>query len=314
LTGTTGVVLSGIVRRYLRLTIPIFFSCLLAYGCAIAQLFFNYETSLITHSPWLASFYRFTPDFTSMVRFALFDVYFNYDRNFSYNAPLWVMEFVLIGAVVIYAVQFFLRYIKKRYIVYLIALVLFHKTYYLAFILGMMLCDEAHMHHRYQTLSESKIVLCLFFVVGIYLGSYKLHDFWMYEFLNENFIARYYGGFKAIAYNIIGAVLITYAVLHSTTMKRIFSHYSMVFLGTISFSFYVLHFIVLCSLACFLFNGLYLLMVPKEVCVIATFVVTVFVTTVIAQLFYRSIENRTILFSRQLYAVFVSWCRTLMSR
>ena len=128
----------------------------------------------------------------------------------------------------------------------------------------------------------------------------------MYGFLDENFIARYYGGYKAIAYNIIGAVLITYVLLHSTLMKRLFSRKSMVFLGRISFSFYILHFIVLCSLACFLLNSLYVLMIPKAVCVIVTFVITVLVTTVIAQVFYRLIEARTILFSRQLYAVLAS--------
>lgn len=312
LTKRTDVVVSGMVRRYFRLTIPIFFATLLAYGCAVTHLFFNYETSLVTHSQWLSSFYRFTPDFTGMVRFAFFDVYFNYDRNFSYNAPLWVMQFILIGSFVIYALQFLFRYIKKRYVVYLVALVLFYKTYYPAFILGMMLCDATHMQHHYPSLSENKIVLCILFLVGIYLGSYKLHNFWMYGFLDENFVARYYGGYKAIAYNIIGAVLITYVLLHSTLMKRLLSRKSMVFLGRIAFSFYILHFIVLCSLACFLFNSLYVLMIPKAVCVLVTFVITGLVTTVMAQALYNSVEKRTVLFSRQLYTALASRCSMFM--
>ena len=97
-------------------------------------------------------------------------------------------------------------------------------------------------------------------------------------------------------------------------MKRLFSRKSMVFLGRISFSFYILHFIVLCSLACFLFNSLYVLMIPKAVCVLVTFVITGLVTTVMAQALFNFVEKRTILFSRQLYTVLASRCSMFMKR
>ena len=314
LIGEKNVVISSVFRRYFRLTIPIFFSCLLAYSCLKLGLFFNYETSLVTHSKWLAKFYSFTPDFIQMSKFALYDVYFNYPKIQTYNAPLWVMSIFLFGSFIVFSFLFLFGYIKKRYIIYLIALVLFHKTYYLAFVLGMILCDETTSRHNYHSLFKSKIILFFLFAMGIYFGSYKPHNFWMYRPLENSLITAYFKGFEAILYHIIGSFFIIYVLINSKIKKRIFSHRAMLFFGKISFSLYITHFIVICSLSCFLFNSMCEFMLPKIICFISTLAVTFLITIVISYLMYQLVERKAIQFSKASYNLVESSCRMVVNR
>jgi len=317
ITEDKNVIFSAFFRRYFRLTIPIFFSCLMAYACLKLNLFFNYETSLVTHSQWLAKFYSFEPDFIQMTKFALYDVYFNYQKGQTYNAPLWVMQIFLLGSFLVFSFLFLFSYIRKRYIkyaIYLISLLVFHKTYYLAFVLGMILCDENITHHNYRSLFKSKVILFFLFLMGIYLGSYKPHDLWMYKPLDNSLIISYFGEFRGIFYHIIGAFFTVYVVINAHIMKKIFSHNIMVFFGTLSFPFYIIHFIVLCSLSCVVFNSLYAFMVPKSVCFFATFVITFLVTTLVSYLFYLLVERKAIHYSKRLYDLAAASCRMMVNR
>ena len=308
LTGNKNVVISSLVRRYFRLTIPIFFSCLLAYICLKFDLFFNYETSLVTNSKWLAKFYSFKPDFIQMIRFAFYDVYFDYNNSQTYNTPLWVMSIFLFGSFLVFSLLFSFRYVRKRYIIYAIAIFLLHKTYYLAFILGMMLCDANISNHDYRSLFKNKIMLFFLLVTGIYFGSKKLPDDWLYNLLNNNLITIYFNGFSGILYQIIGSFFIIYVLINAEIMRRFFSNKIMLFFGKISFSFYLIHFIVICSLSCFLFNSLYELMLPKGICFLLTLLITFFVTTLLSYLFYQSVERKTVQYSRKLYHLLESSC------
>jgi len=308
-TGDKSIIVSGFFRRYLRLAIPIFFSCFLAYSCLKLNLFFNQETSLITHSKWLALFYNFKPNFIQMIKFSFYGVYFNFHGYQDYNNPLWVMQMVLFGSFLVFAFLLLFIYTKKRYIIYLISILLFHKTYYLAFILGIMLCDENTNNYNYQSFFKNKIILFSLFLMGICLGSFKFHNFWINRFLNNCLITVYFKGFSAILYHIIGSFFIIYVLINSKFMRLFFSSYIISYFGRISFPLYIIHFIIICSLSCFLFNGLYELTHLKTICFIVTWVVTFLVTILVSHLFCVSIEKRTIQLTRKLYNIIESYYR-----
>ena len=307
--GDKSIIVSSALRRYFRLTIPVFVSCFFAYSCLKLNLFFNQDTSLITHSKWLASFYNFKPSFIQMIKFSFYGVYFDFHRYQNYNSPLWVMRMALFGSFLVFIFSFLFCYIKKRYIIYLISVLLFHNTYYLAFVLGVMLCDENTRNCNYKSFFKNRIILFSLFLIGISLGSYRPHDFWINKFLNNCFIGVYLGGARGIVYHIIGAFFVVYVLMNSKLMKLFFSNKIMSYLGKISYPIYLTHFIVICSVSCFLFNMLYALMHMKALCVIITWIVTFLVTIVISHLFYMSVEKGTVQLTKRLYILIKSYYR-----
>ena len=303
------IIVSSLFRRYFRLTLPIFFSCVLAYGCLKLDLFFNQDTSRITNSKWLASFYTFEPSFIQMVKFALYGVYFNFDGYQDYNNPLWVMHMILVGSFIVFALLFLCSLTKKRYMLYLPALLLMHKSYYLGFILGVMLCDENTNNSNYRSLFKSKLVLCSLLLMGVSFGNYKFTDFGVNGLLSNSLIKYYFGFMRGVFYHTIGAFFTVYVLLHSRIMRVVFSKKIMTYVGKISFSIYITHFVIICSLSCFLFNALYAMIHLKALCVIVTWIVTVLVTVGVSHVFYISIEKGTIDFTRRLYHSVASCCR-----
>jgi peptidoglycan/LPS O-acetylase OafA/YrhL len=90
--------LTGVVRiaagRYVRLAIPIFAACLLVHLCLIAGLLDLHANRL---PPFRGSL-EFSPTLGHLLKFSLFDVFFDYDKRESYIGPLWTMAPELYGS------------------------------------------------------------------------------------------------------------------------------------------------------------------------------------------------------------------------
>jgi len=86
--------------RYARLAIPIFAACLVVH---IAMLYGMIDEP----SDRLGAFQnslRFEPTTSYLLRFTLFDVFFDYDGSRTYVAPLWTMSIELMGSFVVLGV------------------------------------------------------------------------------------------------------------------------------------------------------------------------------------------------------------------
>lgn len=95
--------------RYVRLTIPI-----LAVSSLVSTIF---AVGIVTPSefpPRFTDFFKFELTVENLLRFSLFDVYFNYDPFRSYAGPLWTMSFELIGSAMVFGLLFF---VKADYVV-----------------------------------------------------------------------------------------------------------------------------------------------------------------------------------------------------
>ena len=93
------------VSRYFRLMIPILITSLIAYVLLKFNLMFNLEVTKINEefSGWLGNFYNFDASINDVIIFSLFNVFFNYDIDKSYNSNLWTIPIEIIGSLMIYA-------------------------------------------------------------------------------------------------------------------------------------------------------------------------------------------------------------------
>jgi peptidoglycan/LPS O-acetylase OafA/YrhL len=82
--------------RYFRLVIPISAVCLVVHLAMVGGLIGAADDM----PPPFGLFFRFDPTIAHLVRFALFDVFFDYRLADTYIGPLWTMSIELFGSVV----------------------------------------------------------------------------------------------------------------------------------------------------------------------------------------------------------------------
>ena len=243
------------IKRYFRLLVPVSVSILLAY--AFVELgFMNrlYVGEITKSKEWLAGSFNFSENILPLIKNMFVDVFFFKDN--SYNPVLWTMTYELLGSLMIFLFLLVIHPIKYKFSLYsLLAIALFvmGNSLYAAFILGVILNKYAVQKQTSAGgISMPSWFLWLLFIIGFYFGSYPLcldvKNTIMYGILyfpwlkNEEF------------YHVIGAFLMMFVIVNSPRAQQLVSGKGLNYIGKISFSFYLLHFIVLTSLSCFLFT------------------------------------------------------------
>ena len=206
---------------------------------------------------WLAGSFNISTDVFKLVKNMFLDVFLFKDN--TYNPVLWTMTYELLGSLLIFAFLFIIHPIKYKMSLYgllVIILLLTRNDYYAAFILGVIL--NKYVVQKQMTSKSFNVpiwLLWLLFIIGFYLSSYpsciNIKNTIMYGAIafpwlnNETF------------YHVIGAFIIMFVVVNSQKVQAALSGKVLNYIGKISFSFYLLHFIILCSLSCYLFKFFY---------------------------------------------------------
>ena len=245
------IITSSAIRRYLRLMIPVLFSIIVAYVFMKFKLFYNSDVAIITGSDWwLANFYNFTPNIFEMLKQGAYGVFFLNES--SYNAVLWTMHYELFGSFVVFGIISIFGNIRNRSIIYIVCILLTYNTYYLAFILGIILSDANSNCDKFINSFNSKYLKIFLLVIGLILCSYPSGidvKETIYEYMRipkiDDIVAFYH---------ILGSFLIIIILLKSDILKRFFALKIPLFFGKISFSMYIIHLIILCSFSSFLFS------------------------------------------------------------
>lgn len=93
------------LRRYPRLTIPIFVISAIAFLMMMAGWMRNIPAGMASGSEhWLATFYAFVPRFGDLLHFSFWRVYVDPSAVTSYNSSLWTMPVEMQGSIIVFAV------------------------------------------------------------------------------------------------------------------------------------------------------------------------------------------------------------------
>jgi peptidoglycan/LPS O-acetylase OafA/YrhL len=292
------------VKRYFRLAIPVSVSILLSY-ILVNLGWIYYENILEITKGAMSQKFELNHNFIEVIKLAFFDVFVLGDA--SYNSVLWTMRYELFGSFLIFIMLPLVAYNKKEYLQYIlfflliIGIVKYVDLYIVPFILGVLLCDM-HLKNRGVFKFKGKIYNTILLLIGIYLGSFPYTDTagTIYQILELNVL----GNSAFIIYHIIGAFFILIAFLNSVALQKIFSKKIFEFLGKISFSIYLIHFVLLFSFSSFLFEKLTLLNLSYNLTFILTFVPSIALMISIAYLMYLYVDSFSINFSKKVYTLF----------
>lgn len=291
------IITASAIKRYLRLAIPVAFSVLFAYVLMKFSLFYNQQAADLSGSGWLGGFWNFTPNFMDALSQTFIGTFFS--NIFEYNATLWTIAFEFFGAFLIFGFLALFGKMKNRHWAYVVAIIIFFQTYYLAFILGVLLSDlMAHKNTIIRKFDRSKIIRTVLLLSGLFFGSYPSgRDVvgTIYEPMFNTFFTE-----PAIVYHVVGSFLVIMVLLDSKRMQKFFSWKYLLFLGEISFAMYLLHFIILGSFGSFVFLKL-APHVSYAINFIVSFVLSVGLIFLTSYLMSLYVDKRAVRLSHFLY-------------
>ena len=238
-------------KRYIRLVPPILISNILICILMMAGAFRNAAVSEISGSTWLAGFNRSVPDLLDAVFEALFGCFFVGTNQ--YNGVLWTIPFLFLGALLVYALAWLIGDKKWRYAVYVslgVALVL---TDYAGVVWGFILCDIMCTQEKLVNwVKKQKVLLWLAFLLGVYLSSYPSGGIHL-----EKTIYGIIPIVMVVPYHLAGALLLVGSVVCLEPLQKFFVLPVFVNLGKISYSLYLVHFPIIATFGCGLFEIVY---------------------------------------------------------
>lgn len=293
------------IKRYFRLLVPVSVSILVAYAFVHLGFMNRLHLGDITKSKeWLAGSFNISDNIYPLVKNMFLDVFLFKDN--TYNPVLWTMTYELLGSFLIFAFLFITHPIKYKWSLYgLLVIILFvtRNEYYAAFILGVILNKYVVQKRREsKSMNVPTWLLWLLFLIGFYLSSYPscinikntIYGVLYFPWLNNE-----------VFYHVIGSFIIMFVFVNSPKAQSALSGKILNYVGKISFSFYLLHFIILCSLSCFLFK-LFFISYEYNSSVILAFLCSLPVIAIMSIGYYKWVDKAGIKLSEKIVEIFFS--------
>ena len=240
---TTLNLLAQIVRRYLRLAIPVLITSSFAYLLMREGLMHNRIDSAVTGG-WLFEWYAFAYSGELMIYEALVGT-FTSGSN-AYNPNLWTMHPELVGSLCVIAICAIAPGRRTRTIGFALLAAHYDADYIALFAVGALLSDYEAEISRIGPRTAIGL-----FLVGMYMCSMPVADPkvslpWhaMLPPIFHHDDARYWHS--------IGATLIVLGLQCSSRLQAIFASRIGRSLGRISFTLYLIHVPILCSFTAWL--------------------------------------------------------------
>ena len=249
---STSTLISQLIRRLVRLGIPVFGAILFAYLLWRFGLMTNQAVAPLSGSQgWLGLFYDGTPSFIHALRETIVMPFVPVESKF--DPVLWTMHVEYVGSFGVLALYTLIKSRCWRLSLALLIFALTYGTYYCDFAAGALLADLdirerakgfTPIQHRLVT----TLLLMLFIIFGAYSWSGGPDQPWHWL---DSFVNLFVGDYTQA--HMLAAIFLLPVLLISVTAKNMFSSKPILELGRQSFSIYLLHLPLVCSLGGFVF-------------------------------------------------------------
>jgi len=289
------------IKRYPRLMLPALASVIICYALVKLGFSSSLQASAITQSSWLASGWDTAPH--------LFDVLYNgfigvFIKGSPYNNVLWTMMTEFLGSFLVFGTLLMFSQSKHRWLIYLFIFYLTFNTWFIGFVIGMILADLFSMNIIKQK-KRHPLLIVLLLAGSLYLGGYPF---------GTDLSSTAYGLFNKIPFQLVnyqmmcpalGAALVTFAVLWSGQLASILKKPIISGLGKYTFSLYLVHLPILFTFttACFIYFYQYF---GYNKSVLFSVLLSIPVLMVVTFLFEKFIDSPSIKFSSRFADVYMN--------
>lgn len=285
-------------KRYFRLFLPVAGVIVICYLMNLFGLFPSQRMEGITKSEdWLNNLFAGMKGPGDMIRNIFIDVFFNNDNR--YNAVLWTMTIEFLGSLLLFSFLALTGDHKKTVLLHIIVaglILLTDKKFYAAFILGSLISRLFISGFSFPKGIKGVCIKSFLLVTGVYFSSFPQGFFTqqsMWKWIDWSWTSGY------DLFHVLGAFCILFVICFDKNFIRFFSIKPFLYLGKISFSFYLLHLAVICSFGVFIFQELWepgTYFVP----VLISFIASLAVSFLISHFYYQWIDKSSIRFSEKM--------------
>lgn len=296
----TSVVRKLAAKRYLRLMIPALAATLVAFALS-SLIFFKQGVFDINGSPWIDRRWGDDLSLLGAIKSGMFGIFVIDDSK--YNVVLWTMMYEFAGSFIVFGFLLLFGKTNNRWLAYLFLIIATANTWYLPFILGVMLAD-GYASGLIKPGSYSKRLIVPLVVLAVFLGGFPLGGTQgtMYaaispELLNINWVKFY----LTIAATLIVGLVVFWRPLSELFKKPIISG-----VGKYTFALYLTHLPILLTVTMALFlllNGPVGL--SYNLSAIGAFALTIPVFVEAAVLFEKYVDAPAVRLSSNVAAIFL---------
>jgi len=209
----------------------------LAWALLAVGAYRNVEAAAVTGSRWLALWYQFEPSFVTMVWEAVCGVFIT--GASAYNSNLWTMRPELIGSLFVFAIGSFATTRIWRAVCYIALAVWFWSDYLMLFSVGALFYD---FHAELRRLMRSNMVRVASFAAALF-----------FFVATEKVLNRlHFPSVDMMQWQMLSATLIVALVLTWPLLQRWIGGTIGQTLGRISFTLYLVHLPIICSMTSWL--------------------------------------------------------------
>jgi peptidoglycan/LPS O-acetylase OafA/YrhL len=249
-TKSEPVVAAGAAKRYVRLALPALGSVLLACLLLKLHLFYNHQSGAVAGSAFFwGSLWSFSPSWHQALYQGLYGAIFTQDN--SYNLPLWTLQVELTGSFLVFMTLALFGKLRNRWVFYSALALVFLRSNLLAFLLGVFICDM-YFNRRIVFDTLSRWYWLPLVLLSLVVGSQPIEGTSMFAFWN----LQGWGDHVHVLVHTLAAALLIVNIIAARPLQRFLETRPVQFLGRISFSLYLLHFLVLGTYGSYLFMHL----------------------------------------------------------
>jgi len=237
----------ALVKRYFRLTPVVLGSVLLAFVLLKLHLFFNTQAGLMPTS-WKND----DIGLVSAIWQGIAGVYITTPNDASLNSVLWTIYYEMIGSVLIFAILAMVGRDHRRGYVYAFLVFILIGTNFIGFVAGLILADIYHNRSQvYKFIANLSIIYKgLALTAALYFASFPpLRNAENLSLVHRPLLFLDNYTLNQTIVLLIAAVTIIVLVLTSKRLNKLLELKPLVFLGSISYSMYAIHLLVLGSAA-----------------------------------------------------------------
>ncbi|EMZ5812020.1 acyltransferase family protein [Klebsiella aerogenes] len=276
-------ILSGVIKRYPRLIIPVFCSMLFMYVVYFILSHYTEQDMNMSLS-------------TAIVQ-ALYLAPFEHTNLFNY--ALWTISFEIYGSFLVFSLLAIFGNYKNKYYFYIGVFIFLYlnNSFYSLFVFGVILSD-LYVNNKYKSSTWARLVT---FIIGICLVTTPYQREGVE--LNRG-LYSYLSFFDNIDYKTLyqscmltGSMLLFYSICGSEFAQKFLDIKVFRYLGKISFPLYVLHASILTVIAWLLHNIIEQITIA-DFCI--AFIITVCICFVLSSLFEKYIDVPAIKLSNKL--------------
>lgn len=231
-----GVIKKLASKRYPRLMLPALVSIMLAWLFIGIHASHVVDANAIIKNTDLTFSWAFNAHFWDALYEGTVGIFMG--NAVTYNPVTWTMLYEFAGSVAVFAFCLLFGTSSRRWVMYILMLVVTIQTWYLAFALGMILAD---LYVNRTQVFNNKPLGILMLIVGLFFGGYVTGGNvkgTIYETLS---VQGWQMGQNRALFLTIGAFLVVAAILSLPKLKDLLSRKKVSSLGQYTFALYLVH-------------------------------------------------------------------------